>query len=273
MWLCVVIGSFGSCETYRTVDYPLPSAAPRPVAVGLWAPDQPLRIFADWTIPLQSSPLPPKGADSLQVTLMVAGGQTYPLIPQEGSLFGLVQPPAVQAGAVLTLSIDCSRCGGPWTAQDTVPAAGEIVSVSATIDSSTRSYRAELTFRAPPGSRYFGFSQVLLGPDSLPLSPAFPQGEEMRLPDEFGTLPAASIPSYSFSLAPSTYFGPLRISGLRVWLFSLSPASHAFLMSQAEYEGTYGDFLVAPVEVVSNFSHEIGFWGLYQLDSATVFFP
>mgnify|MGYP006270863265 CR=1 FL=1 len=60
--------------------------------------------------------------------------------------------------------------------------------------------------------------------------------------------------------------------GLRVYLYSLSRVTYAFKQSENQYEGTYGDYFVQPVGLYSNFSHGVGVLGLYQVDSATVYF-
>jgi hypothetical protein len=261
------------CENYRVIDYPLPAAPARPVVIGLMASQGVQTVYGGWTIPVGEFAPDPAEMDSLTLRLLHPDGVAQSLTRSEATAYALAPSPPLMAGQAYTLALDCESCAQPLLATDTLPVFVNIDAVETAFDSSARVYRTNVQLVDPAGPTYYGINQRLLGSDSLPYVSEydigfFPTGVQTeRLFTDEGyekqVLPLA--------LEPLTHFGAERISGIRIYLYSFSRSSYRWKESLGSFEGSWGDYLAAPVEVVSNFSHRVGFWGLYQVDSVTVY--
>ncbi len=263
------------CENYRVIDYPLPTTSARPVVIGLMASQGVQTVYGGWTIPVGEFAPDPAEMDSLTLRLLHPDGVAQPLVRREATTYALALDLPLVAGQVYTLTLDCENCAQPLLATDTLPARVAIEAVETEFDSVERVYRTNVQFVDPAGPSYYGVDQRLLGPDSLPLTneydfdfgffPTRAQAERLFTDEAFDD------PLMLLALEPLSYFGEREISGVRVYLYSFSHSSYRWKESLGSFEGSWGDYLAAPVEVVSNFSQQVGFWGLYQVDSVTVY--
>lgn len=261
------------CENYRVIEYPLPTSPSRPVVVGLMAPQGTQTLYGGWTVPVGEFAPDPAELDSLHLRLVRPDGVAQPLTRSDVTTYAFTPNPPLIAGQSYTLALDCMSCEETLLAQDTLPAYVPIKTVEVEFDSVERVYRTNVQLVDPAGASYYGIDQRLLGPDSLPLINEFDFGffPTRVQPARLFTDEALDDPLISLALEPLSYFGEQRISGVRIYLYSFSRSSYRWKESLGSFEGSWGDYLAAPVEVVSNFSHQVGFWGLYQVDSVTVY--
>jgi hypothetical protein len=261
------------CENYRVVEYPLPTSPARPVVIGLMSAQGLQTLYGSWTVPLGEFAPDPAEMDSLKLSLRHPDGVAQPLARSEATAYVLIPSPPLVAGQAYTLELGCETCTQPLLATDTLPAYVAIDAVETEFDSSDRVYRTNIRLVDPAGPSFYGVNQRLLGLDSLPLVSEYDIG---FFPTQVQTERMFTDEGYEnqvlpLALEPHAHFGAGQAGGMRVYLYSFSRSSYLWRESLSSFEGSWGDYLAAPVEVTSNFSHQVGFWGLYQVDSLTIY--
>jgi len=262
------------CENYRIVEYPLPDATARPFVIGLLSANATEGIHAAWTTPVGQFRPDPTSLDSLNLDLFQKEEWVQALVPTSESLFRLSNPSQLTQGEVYKLEMSCSTCETMYRATDTLPAKALMQEAQTLFDSTRSEYLTQLTFLDVAGRSYYGVRQELLGRDSLVIENDFrfeSTPTEIRVSEVF-TDEGFENEAYAYAFEAFPYFGEEEPVGMRVYVYSFSRAAYRWKESLGSFEGSWGDYLAAPIEVESNFSHGVGFFGFYQVDSLTLYF-